>query len=228
MPQLYHYPLDPFSRRIRIALNEGGYEYELIEEKYWEHRSAFLQLNPACEVPVLVDDDDLVIAGIEAVSAYLDEMWPEGKASLFGSEAPERAEIRRLVAWFDRKFHQQVSGPILHEKVVRRFLSQKNGGGAPDMTVVRNALGNIRLHLEYAGTLLDERNWLAGDELSAADLAAAAHLSALDYLGDVPWHENKSVKAWYQRIKSRPSFRPLLSDMVRSMPPPRIYADLDF
>ena len=228
MPTLYHYPLDPFSRRARLMLGELGMDCTLREEKPWEYRAEFLLLNPAGEVPVLAGDDGLMAAGIEAVSGYLDEIRPEGTPSLYGESDPVRAEVRRVAAWFDRKFHHEVSGPILHEKIVRRFLSPGKGGGAPDMSVVRAGLERIRLHLEYTGTLLDERNWLAGDDLSVADLAAAAHLSALDYLGDVPWSENDSVKSWYQRIKSRPSFRPLLADTVRGMPPPRIYADLDF
>jgi len=195
MTTLYHYPLDPFSRRARLMLGELGKACDLREERTWEYRSDFLRLNPACEVPVLVEEDGLTAAGIEAVAGYLDEARPDEEQSLYGESDPVRAEVRRVTAWFDRKFHHEVSGPILHEKIVRRFLPPGKGGGAPNMNVVRAALERIRLHLEYTGTLLDERNWLAGDDLSVADLAAAAHLSALDYLGDVPWRENDSVKA---------------------------------
>ena len=74
----------------------------------------------------------------------------------------------------------------------------------------------------------DARRWLAGDDLSFADFAAAAHISTVDYLGEMPWHEYPAVKAWYQKIKSRPSFRALLSDQVRGIPAVAHYADLDF
>ena len=83
-------------------------------------------------------------------------------------------------------------------------------------------------HGDYIGELVDARNWLAGEEISLADMAAAAHLSCLDYLGDIPWEEFSQVKDWYVRVKSRPSFRPLLGDYISGMPPPRHYADLDF
>ena len=171
---------------------------------------------------------DAVAVGIEAVSEYLDETRGSESTTLIGVTAAERAETRRLIAWFDGKFHAEVSGPVLTEKVIRRFLPREAGGGAPDMARVRRGLAMVRQHLDYIGELADTRNWLAGERLTAADLAAAAHLSALDYLGDVPWQDNAPAKAWYQRIKCRPSFRPLLADHIRGMPPPRLYADLDF
>ena len=229
MSKLYHYPLDPFCRRIRISVAEfGNDELELIEERPWDGRTEFLKMNPAGLVPVMVADDGTVAAGIEAVEGYLEDTRDENTASQFGASLAERAETRRLVAWFDGKFHHDVSAPLLIEKVVRRFVPREAGGGAPNMNNVRAALERIGPHLEYIGTLTQDRNWIAGEEISAADFAAAAHLSVLDYLGDVPWSSNKQAKAWYQRIKSRPSFRSLLSDKIQGMPPPRIYADLDF
>ena len=96
------------------------------------------------------------------------------------------------------------------------------------MEAVRAARANLRYHLRYIGHLIGARNWLAGDRLSYADLAAAAHLSCVDYLGDASWSENETAKAWYARIKSRPSFRPLLAERLTAMPPSPTYADLDF
>ena len=69
---------------------------------------------------------------------------------------------------------------------------------------------------------------MAGEDYSLADIAAAAHLSTVDYLGDVPWTEHEEAKDWYARIKSRPSFRSLLEDNIPGVPPPKHYADLDF
>ncbi len=228
MTKLYHYPLDPFCRRIRISVAEFGGELELIEERPWDGRIEFLKMNPTGLVPVMIADDDTVIAGIEAVEGYLEDTRDENTPSQLGVTPAERAETRRLVAWFDGKFHHDVSAPLLIEKIVRRFVPPEAGGGAPNMNKVRAALDKIRPQLEYIGTLTQERNWIAGNEITIADFAAASHLSVLDYLGDVPWSANKQAKAWYQRIKSRPSFRSLLADKIQGMPPPRIYADLDF
>ncbi|QPC42585.1 glutathione S-transferase family protein [Kaustia mangrovi] len=229
MPKLYHFPLDPFSRRIRLALGEYGADAELVEERPWEQREGFLALNPAGALPVMVDDDRTVIAGIEALSEYLEETrGARNRVTLLGETPAERAETRRLVAWFDIRFHREVGRLVLGEKVEKRFAKPGQGGGAPHMKAVRVGLNNIRHHLDYIGFLSEARNWLAGDRLTHADLAAAAHLSCIDYLGDVPWSENAAAKQWYQRIKSRPCFRPLLADHIRGMPPPRFYADLDF
>ena len=96
------------------------------------------------------------------------------------------------------------------------------------METLRAAKSNIRYHLAYIGWLIRTRDWLAGDNLTYADLAAAAHLSAADYLGDVPWDEDETAKNWYARIKSRPSFRALLDEALPGLPPSPSYANLDF
>ena len=211
-------------------MGEYGAEIELIEEKPWERRPGFLKINPSGLLPVLADDDGTLVLGIEAVGEYLEEtrVGPGKAKSLLGRTPAERAETRRLVSWFDRRLHRDVSWPIVVEKVERRFADPSRGGGAINMNAVRVALKRIRFHLDFIGELVEQRNWLAGDELSLADLAAAAHLSCIDYLGDVPWSTNETTRSWYQRLKSRPSFRPLLADHVRGMPPPRAYGDLDF
>jgi glutathione S-transferase len=227
MPKLYHFSLDPMSRRLRLALAEYGWGFELIEQKPWEPDPALYGLNAAGAVPVFVTDAGEPLSGVEAVSEYLEETR-EDRPSLMPGTPLQRAEIRRLTGWFDTKFYAEVSEPVLTEKAIRRFLAREAGGGSPDMNRVRSGLTRLRAHLEYVEALIDRRRWLAGDELSVADLAAAAHLSCLDYLGDVPWAEFAPVKGWYQRLKSRPSFRPLLADAVRGVPAPAAYADLDF
>ena len=141
-----------------------------------------------------------------------------------GGKPYEKAEVRRLVAWFDRKFHQEVTDRLVNEKVMKRFL----GLGEPNSQIIRAAQQNIHTHLDYITFLTDRRHWLAGEVMTLADIAAAAHLSALDYLGDVPWSEHKSAKHWYARIKSRPSLRPILSDAIPGLPAPKHYSNLDF
>ncbi len=226
MSKLYHFPLDPFSRRLRISLAEYGEEPELVEERPWEPTASVLQLNPAGTLPIFVDGG-VAVSGIEALTEYLEETRGN-KASLIPGNAVQRAEVRRLMGWFDSKFYAEVSEPMLMEKIIRRFMPREMGGGSPEMTRVRRAMELVKAHLDYVGQLADRRKWLAGEHLSVADLAAAAHLSAIDYLGNVPWNDFPSAKGWFQRIKSRPSFRPLLNDSVRGVTPPASYADLDF
>ncbi|MGE3874160.1 MAG: glutathione S-transferase family protein [Parvibaculaceae bacterium] len=227
MPRLHHFTLDPYSRRIRLALNEYGTQVELRDEQPWAPSADLFTLNPAGTLPVLVEDDGSPVNGIEALSEYLEETR-NGSIALIPGDARGRAEIRRLVGWFDTKFYAEVTEPVLTEKVIRRFMAREQGGGSPEMTRVRKGLDLIKAHLDYVGRLADRRNWLAGDNLSLADLAAAAHLSAIDYIGDVPWADFPSAKAWFQRLKSRPSFRTLLTDSVRGLPASPSYTDLDF
>ncbi|MBG1232939.1 glutathione S-transferase family protein [Aestuariivirga litoralis] len=223
MSKLYQFTLDPYCRRVRLALAEKGLTPQLADERPWAPSQQLLDLNPSGLLPVWADETGQAICGIEAVGEFLEERHPE--KSLLPGNAWARAEARRIVAWFDVKFYTEVTEPLLTEKVVKRFMP---GSAAPDMARVRLALQNLKPHLDYLALLAEERSWLAGDELSLADLAAAAHLSAIDYLGDINWRENQVARSWYERIKSRPAFRVLLSDTVAAMPPAPHYAELDF
>ena len=230
MPTLFHHSFCPHSRFVRLALGEYALDLRLIEERTWERRRDFLVLNPVGTTPVLVDEGQPPVPGAAIVAEYLDEVYgPDlGDRRLLPCEAGPRVEVRRLMSWFNDKFFAEVSGPLTLERFYKRHMPVENGGGAPDTEVIRAAKHNIRYHLAYIGWLVRARDWLAGDTLSYADLAAAAHLSAADYLGDVPWNEDDAAKSWYARLKSRPSFRPLLTETMAGIPPSKSYADLDF
>lgn len=222
MRSLYHLPLDPGSRKVRILLKEKGLDCALKSEKTWERREDFLRLNPAGEVPVLIEPEGTVVTGAMVIAEYLEEVYPE--PAMIGSDPLDRAEVRRLCAWFDGKFGQEVSSLLIEEKVMKRFL----GLGHPEASAIRAALHNIHYHLEYVVWLSDRRNWLAGESFSLADAAAAAQISTIDYLGDIPWDEHPEAKEWYARVKSRPSMREILADYVPGFPPPKHYPDPDF
>jgi glutathione S-transferase len=228
--QLYHHPFCPLSRFIRASLYEYGLDPVLIVENVSERREAFLALNPAGTLPVLMDSGVFPVPGAFTIPDYLEEtlglVSPELR--LMPDNAIARAEVRRLCEWFNHIFYHDVSAPFKLEMIDKRFLPADKGGGAPDMTILRTARANLRPHLRYIGWLMSRRTWLAGDTLSYADLAAGAHLSVLDYFGDVPWDEDEAAKLWYARLKSRPSFRALLVDRVIGMPAASYYTDPDF
>jgi glutathione S-transferase len=229
MLTLFYHPLCPFSRYVRLILGEYGLEVRLVEERFWERREEFLLLNPTGEIPVLVADGQPAVPGATIIAEYIEETRHAAAGeSLLPPSAGQRVEVRRLASWFNDKFHSEVSGPLVTERVFKRHMTLEQGGGPPDTEAMRAARSNIRYHLAYIGWLVQTRNWLAGDRLSLADLAAAAHLSAADYLGDVPWNENEAAKNWYARLKSRPSFRPLLTETLAGLAPAKSYADLDF
>lgn len=222
MRVLYHLPLSPYARKVRLALAEKRLSFELRAEKTWERRPEYLELNPAGTVPTLVEDNGLVIPDSNAICEYLEEAYPD--SSLLGATLAERAEVRRLVAWFDGKFATEVTRNLYGEKFMKRLTRRGN----PDAGAMRTGYVGLRYHMEYLGWLAETRKWLAGANLSLADFAAAAHLSALDFIGDVDWTLSPPTKEWYARIKSRPSFRGLLNDRVPGTTPPEHYADLDF
>jgi len=126
--------------------------------------------------------------------------------------------------WFDRKFDNEVNAYLLHEKLEKRLLKL----GAPDLFDMRKGRDALRVHLVYLEQLLQTRDWLAGKRLSLGDFAGAAHISVIDYFGDVPWRDFPAVKTWYMKVKSRPAFRPLLTDRWPGLPPAGHYDDLDF
>ncbi len=228
---LTHFRLCPHSRSIRLALGELKIDSAFIEEQPWAWQPAFLALNPSGELPVLSLDTGDTLCGAYAISEYLAEASVEAGAAhdlmaLFPGPPSARAEVRRLADWFHNKCHREVTRELLAEKVYARLGA--DNGAPPDPAVLRIASANLRYHLSYIGYLAHQRGWLAGDTLSFADLAAGAHLSVIDYLGDVPWLDYPAATAWYQRLKSRPSMRPLLSDRLPGMPPPHAYSDLDF
>lgn len=202
-------------------MGEKRLEVELVEERYWEQDPDFLRRNPAAKVPVLKMDGKMM-AESSAICEYLEEQYPD--PALMPRDADGRYEVRRLVAWFDDKFHHEVTAKLLYERVNRKLM----GTGYPDSSNVKAGAKAIKYHLDYMHWLLDHRRWLAGDVMSLADFAAAAHLSALDYISDVDWNRSAVVKDWYATIKSRPAFRAILADQVPGFPPPAHYADLDF
>ncbi|WP_417258601.1 glutathione S-transferase family protein [Celeribacter sp.] len=221
MNRLYHVPLSPFCRKVRLVLAEKKIEAELVEERYWERDPDFMRRNPAGKVPIL-RIGEMNLSESSAICEYLEEVYPT--PSLMPKDPEGRYEVRRLMNWFDDKFHQEVTSNLLYERVNRKLMK----AGYPISANVKAGAKGIKYHLDYMAWLLDRRRWLAGDTMTLADFTAAAHLSCLDYISDVDWNRSAVVKDWYAKIKSRPAFRSLLVDQVPGFPPPAHYADLDF
>lgn len=218
------------SRYIRLLLAEYSQSVGFLEEKPWERRMEFLQINPAGTLPVLMVDEGQFVSGGIVIGEYLDEtsgaMMREKR--LLPEKSLERAETRRLIEWFLIKFDAEVTRYLVQERVFKQLMRAEEGGGAPDSNIIRAARANLKNHLKYLSALVSSRDWIAGNTISAADMAAAAAISVLDYLGEIQWEDEPSAKDWFARIKSRPSYRPLLADKVMGLPPASHYIDLDF
>jgi glutathione S-transferase len=222
MWKLYHFALCPFSRKTRLALSEKGVPFELERVYPWDADDAFYTLNPAARVPVLHDADKRqTLADSRAIGEYFEET--EDRTPLILGNALQRAEIRRLVALFDENFYGDVTHPLLHEKLKKRLVLR----AAPDSGALRSAMKLAHEHLEYIDWLVGNRRWLAGTQMSLADFAAAAQISVADYLGGIDWAGHEEAHGWYRVMKSRPSFRPLLTEKMEGVAPPRNYADVN-
>jgi glutathione S-transferase len=206
---------------VRLSLAEKKIEVELVEERYWEKEADFLRRNPAGKLPVL-RLDGMLMAESAPICEYIEETRPT--PPLIPKSPEERLEVRRIVSWFDDKFHNEVTSKLVYERVNKKI----TGAGYPDSTNVKAGAKAIKYHIDYMSWLLDHRRWLAGDQMTLADFAAAAHLSCLDYISDVDWNRSEAMKDWYAKIKSRPAFRSILADQVPGFRPPVQYTDLDF
>ena len=120
MLRLYHSPLSPFCRKVRLCLAEKRVEAELVEEKYWERSADFLRRNPAGKVPILRIEGKTFTESM-AICEYLEDIHPDPE--LIPKAAEERYEVRRLVAWFDDKFHHEVNHDLA---ILTKVLSRSN------------------------------------------------------------------------------------------------------
>jgi glutathione S-transferase len=224
MWQLYQFPLCPFSRKVRLLLGEKGVAYDLIRESPWTMRDEFLDLNPAGTTPVMVEEEvgGVTLIDSQAICEYFEETVE--RFQLISGTPAGRAEVRRLVAFFDQNFYGDVVAPLLHERMKKRLVER----APPDARVLREAMKRANSHMDYMDYLLDHRSWMAGGTMSLADITAAAHISVADYLGGVDWSGHDPVKRWYAGFKSRPSFRPLLSERMEVIAPPAHYEKPDF
>ena len=222
---LHHFTLDPFSRQVRLALGEKRLPFGEVIERYWERPEGLGALNPSGVPPVLVEvrgGERIVACENRAILEHLEERYPD--RPLLPAAPQGRAEARRWQQWFDRKFDYEVNGFLLHEKMEKRLL----GLGAPDLAALRKGREMLRIHFEVLEAALQARDWLAGEGFGLGDIAASAHLSVIDYMGEAPWEDFRAVRTWYAKVKSRPAFRPLLADRQPGLPPSAHYDDLDF
>ena len=222
MRLLYHFPLSPEGRLVRLALAEKKLQFgaEAVEPGHLP--SAVLQLSPRAQVPLLIDEDRTPVAGAGAITEYLEELYP--LENLLGTGAVDRAATRSLLDWLNTHMARDLTDKLYGERLLKRV----QRSGAPDSRAIRAGLDAADAYLKWIGAQTEMRRWLAGDQLTLADLNCAAQLSVVDYLGDLNWTNYPSAKTWYGRIKSRPSFRPLLADSFPGLPPAPHYANIDF
>jgi glutathione S-transferase len=214
MRKLIHLTLSPTSRLVRLLVGEKRLTCD-----------PALSEDPLTHLPAFTDLDGTTVTGLWAIVDHLEGTYPEHP--LMPEDPAARGEALRWLDWAMGPLHDQVTRRILFEKGAQRYTGAPQRL-APDMNVIRQGREALRTALKILGEAAETRGNLAARDCTIADLAAAAHLSALDYFGEVPWTEYPAAAEWYGRIKSRPSFRTLLADRVPGQPPTASYAELDF
>ena len=223
MLAVYHHQLCPHSRKLRIVLREKEIDFEVFYEPYWERRTSFLAMNPRGDTPVLKDEDGVMVYGRSALFEYLEEVYPQ--VSLLGGKSKNlRLKVRQISEWFDDKFYQEVTRYLITEKVIKPAQS----AGAPNSDFIRASKRNMLHHMDYLRYLLEKSTYLTGEQITIADISAAAQLSVLDFMNDISWEKFPLVKHWYSLMKSRPSLRSILHDVVSGITPPEHYSNPDF
>lgn len=223
MRKLYHFPICPLSRQLRVILKELNLTFSLIKKDYGQPHLESLKSDPTNNVlPVLEENQELVIPGIYAIIEYLNDEYPN--FHLMSKDTIAKVEIRRLFWWFNDVFHKQVTGSLINEKIIRLT----TGFDIPRTEHIRTARANLLKGLTYFNDLLETRSFIASDNITIADIAASCHISVLDYFGEINWDKWPFIHSWYAILKSRPSFRPILQDQIPGFTPSKSYADLDF
>lgn len=220
MLTVYHWPLDPAGRLVRLVLAEKGEVFGLAVSPPWAPHADIGQIAPGAVAPALIGPG-IAASGTRAICEHLEETRPS--PALLPADLTQRAEARRLWAWAEAGM-EEITDTLLTERVMQWVRRDRE----PRPEMLRRGAHALRGRLTYLNALAEQRGYLAGRDLSLADLAVAAHLSAYDYFGDVPWDAVPDLKDWYMRLKSRPAFRPLLADRLQTARPAAHYAVLDF
>lgn len=213
MRRLIHLLLSPPSRFARLLIAEKRLTFDPVAPE-----------DMAGQLPVFTDMDGSRAVGLWAIVDHLEGGYPEHP--LTPEDAGIRAESLRLLDWAMGPLHENVTRRIVYEKASQRFTGA-SARRAPDMEAIRSGREALKAALREIGANADANGYLAARECTLGDLAVAAHISALDYFGEIPWPEFQSAAEWYMRMKSRPSFRSLLGDRVPGQPPVSHYAELD-
>lgn len=226
MISLYHAGMSSCAQKVRFVLEEKGLEWEsiLVDLHGGENLTPdFIRMSPKGVVPVLKDDGDLYLES-NNICIYLDEKYPD--TQLMPGTPKGNSDVRTLAQLVDEHVHQDVSactytlafGPRLRAtydtpEKLRDYLDSipdagkrqfrgsviKLGVDCPEFAIALSRLSAVFERLEG---LLQDSEFLVGDQLSIADIIYSPYITRLDHLQmSFIWEDKPGVTAWYERIK---------------------------
>ena len=229
MLRLYHGSTSVCAIKARLTLAEKGLPWDgvlLDLRRGDQYKPEYRKLNPNAVVPTLVDDGKVIIESTLIIE-YLDEAYP--KPPLMPADPYARSQARLWMKKIDDYLHAACSTityaiafrwvfrklpPAELEKRLagipneayreRQRLSIEHGVEAPHVPPALRQYDGYIAEMEQA---LARAPYLAGESYSLADAAATPYLNRAEMLGlEGLWAERPHVAAWYERIRSRPSF----------------------
>ncbi len=222
MLTLYHFPICPFSRKVRMFLLESQLDHELVKINPWKQQEKLIKISRTGLMPAL-KNNSLVVNGGQSICEYISEN-KEILDNLIGSSPETRHLDRSIAEFFDIHLFADTSNVIINERFVK-FITTSS---TPNSSLIRAAKLKIKKYFIYIESLLDVNEYLGSNKFSISDISAASHISVLDYFGDIDWNQSIKVKHWYSLIKSRKSFQKILIDTVEGFLPPEHYKEIDF
>jgi len=210
-PTVFGAPYSVYVRAVRLALEEKGVRYELVPVDIFAPRgppAEHMVRHPFGKIPAF-EHAGFRLYEAGAITRYVDEIFPGPRLQL---EDPRgRARMNQIISILDSYAYRTLVWDIYVERV-----SKPASGGATDEDRVAAALPKAEVCLSALSDLMGESAWLAGSDISLADLHAAPIFAVLRLApegADLVARDNRLTR-WWDRISARPSF-------LRTQVPPR-------
>lgn len=205
--KLYDCRTAPSPRRVRIFAAEKRLDLELVAvdlSSGEQFRAEFREINPDCVVPVLELDDGSHLSEVVAICHYLEEIKPD--PSLFGTTAAERA----VTLMWNTKAEQQ--GLWAMADVLRNTAKGLKGHALPGPDkyaqipeLAERGRSRVSAFFEKLNDQFGQREFLAGDNYSIADITALVFADFATRLQIGFADDAVNLRRWYDAVSARPS-----------------------
>lgn len=204
MPTVYGVSPSPFVRKVLVALDEKGIDFDFEIVSPFDKKPEYLEISPLGKVPAF-RDGDLAFSDSSVILAYLEKTRPQ--KPLYPADPGEYAQALWLEEYADSRL-AEVSGTAFFNRVVKVRMM----GGESDEAAVKQALEQeLPVCLDYLEKVLGERQFFVGKSLTSADISIATQLVQLRHAGeDVDEGRWPKLKAWFGRMLGRKSFKDTL------------------
>jgi glutathione S-transferase len=185
----------PYVRKARVVLAEKGLAFDFIEESAWTADTTVPRYNPLNKVPALVTDDGESIYDSAVICEYLDAI---SGANLIPAAPAERARVRR----------DEALGDGIADAGIAVFLERKREAARQDPAWIGRQMDKVNSGIAALAKALGSKAYLGGVSPNLADIACACALFWVEFrMPEVAWRSaHPSLKAWAERMESRPSF----------------------